>query len=124
MGGSQGLRVMAAALALASAGLHLVLFLWDLIPGQPTAGAAPFLAMAVLYTGVAAVAWLELRRLYFWAAAYTAATIAGYFVTRLGLGFPVEVWGLTTKAVDIALLAGLLALWRQGSEPAPTRQAS
>lgn len=123
MGGNQNLRALAAVLALASAVLHMVLFLWDLIPGQPTAGAPPFLIMTVLYAGVAAVAWFEVRRLYLWSAAYTAATIVGYFATRLALGYPLEAWGLSDKVIELALVAYLVALWRAGSRHPAAQQA-
>lgn len=115
MGNTGNLRMLAVVMALTSAALHLALYLQDLIPGQPTAGGLPFLAMTVLYAGVAAVAWLGVQRLYFWAAAYTALTIVGYFATRIAMSFPVEVWGLTDKAVEVVLIASLVGLMRQSS---------
>lgn len=106
-------RVLAIGLAFVAGGLHLLLSLVNLIPGEETVGPI-FAAMGLGYFLVAGFIWQGDRLLVQLAALYTIALILAYLVSRLPIDtpLPVEVIGVTTKAVEAFLLVALAQLLR------------
>lgn len=100
------LRLVAAVAALVAGGVHLVLAVADLIPGEPTRGPV-FGLMGAGYL-VSAPAILTRRSI--WdglVLLYTVGLILAYAVSRDEL--PVEAIGIATKTAEL-ILAAVLAL--------------
>lgn len=113
-------KVLAIGLAFVAGGLHLLLGLVNLIPGEETIGPV-FLGMGFGYFLVAGFILHGDRLLLQLSALYTVGLILAYVATRLPFDtpLPVEAIGLTTKAVELGLLAALLLPLREPQNPGP-----
>ena len=104
------LRLAGAVLALVAAAIHLALSVAQLIPGESTPGPL-FAAMGAGYVGCAVAVLLRRLEADVLVLLYAVALIVAYAASRGDL--PVEAFGLTTKAAELALaaIAGTL-VWR------------
>lgn len=106
----RALRFVGVALALVASAIHLVLFTRDLIPGETTAVPA-FAVMGLGFLGLAAILALGRRDLYDVVPLYAGILVVAWLTTRGQ--FPIEGFGLTANAAEIALAAVGVTLIRR-----------
>ena len=107
VGTALALRAFGVALALLAGGLHLVLSLVDLIPGETTTVPA-FAAMGLGFLGCAAILALRRADLYILVPVYAGLLVFAYAATRGQ--YPIEPIGLTSKAAEVGLALVTVAL--------------
>ena len=116
VGTALALRAFGVALALLAGGLHLVLSLVDLIPGETTTVPA-FAAMGLGFLGCAAILALRRADLYILVPVYAGLLVFAYAATRGQ--YPVEPIGLVSKAAEIGLaLVAVSLMMRPARSPA------
>ena len=116
LGSDLGLRALGVALALVAGGIHLVLSLVDLIPGETTTVPA-FAAMGLGFLGCAALLALRRVDLYVLVPVYAGLIVFAYAATRGQ--YPVEPIGLVSKAAEIGLaLVAVVLMMRPARSPA------
>ncbi|HEX9269210.1 MAG TPA: hypothetical protein VF998_05145 [Candidatus Limnocylindria bacterium] len=118
MSGGLPLRIAGAALAVVAAGIHALLSVADLIPGEPTRGPL-FAAMALGFAGCAALLFARRMEYDVLVLVYTAGLMFAYWATRGDL--PIEGVGLATQAAELGLLGvtGVLLLRRRAELTTP-----
>lgn len=108
-------QVGVVILGLLTGGIHLILYLSDVIPRESTAGSEVFAVTGVLYIlGVVTILMKKTTFLYLFTA-YTVIIILIYALTReaagellIGERLPIEAVGISTKMVEVGLVACLL----------------
>jgi len=114
----RSLRVVGVALALVASAIHFVLFVADLIPGEPTTVPA-FALMGVGFVGCAALVAFARGDLLVVAPIYSISLIAAWAFTRGQ--YPVEIVGIVSKLAELGLaIVGVLLIRRTSATAGST----